>query len=152
MAPTGSGKTLAYLFPLLHHLYRARSASSGKSKGEAKGAAAGPSAGPRALILSPTRELATQIYDETRRLLRASPEGQQEALRSAKGRDKSKKSAGRKGGIRVALLTGGERVKAVEEKEKGAAEGGAGAKFDVLISTPLRLVQAVEVEGWSLAK
>lgn len=141
MAPTGSGKTLAYLLPLVHQIYKDRAARAGSKKA--------PSPGPRALILSPTRELATQIYDEIRRLLQASPEGQEEAARSRPGAVAGKKSSK---GVRIALLTGGERIKAVEETEKEANTGGQGAKFDVLISTPLRLVQAVEVEGWSLAK
>ncbi|PWN22444.1 P-loop containing nucleoside triphosphate hydrolase protein [Microstroma glucosiphilum] len=140
MAPTGSGKTLAYLLPLVHQIYKDRAARAGSKKA--------PSPGPRALILSPTRELATQIYDETRRLLQASPEGQEEAARSRPGAIVGKKASK---GVRIALLTGGERIRAVEEAEKEASTGGQGAKFDVLISTPLRLVQAVEVEGWSLA-
>src|SRR5205085_8304232 len=41
-APTGSGKTLAYLLPLLERL-----------------GASGP--GPRALVVTPTRELAVQV-------------------------------------------------------------------------------------------
>jgi len=42
-APTGSGKTLAFVLPLLHHL---REPQTG---------------GVRALILSPTKELAEQV-------------------------------------------------------------------------------------------
>jgi len=42
-APTGSGKTLAFVLPLLHHLKEPRSG------------------GVRALVLSPTRELAEQV-------------------------------------------------------------------------------------------
>ena len=42
-APTGSGKTLAFVLPLLHHLQTPRSA------------------GVRAVVLSPTRELAEQV-------------------------------------------------------------------------------------------
>jgi len=42
-APTGSGKTLAFVLPLLHHLREPRSG------------------GVRALVLSPTKELAEQV-------------------------------------------------------------------------------------------
>ncbi|CAO1632814.1 unnamed protein product [Sympodiomycopsis kandeliae] len=118
MAPTGSGKTIAYLLPLIHHLFNAKASNTTAA-----------TAGPKALILSPTRELATQIYNEARKLLSAAPQ-------QKKGK-----------GIRVALLTGKERLAAQEE----GSPGGKGAKFDLLISTPLRLVNAVEVEGWSLA-
>ena len=49
-APTGSGKTAAFILPILHHLVEPRRA------------------GIRALILSPTRELAQQTYREFCRL------------------------------------------------------------------------------------
>ena len=47
VAPTGSGKTLAFVVPLIQALVSSTETSS---------------RGPRALIVSPTRELATQIY------------------------------------------------------------------------------------------
>lgn len=119
MAPTGSGKTMAYLLPMIHHLLSAPD----KTKS---------SHGPRALILSPTRELATQIYSEARRLLLAFP--------------------GKKKSLRVALLTGKQRLSDQQPDASKAQWGGKGAKFDLLISTPLRLVNAVEVEGWNLSK
>ncbi len=51
-APTGTGKTAAFLLPILHHLL------------------AGPRGGVRALVLSPTRELAEQIEAVARDLAR----------------------------------------------------------------------------------
>ena len=52
LAQTGTGKTAAFALPLLHRLGRDRRR------------------GPRALVLAPTRELATQIGDEIRALAR----------------------------------------------------------------------------------
>ncbi|GFY87202.1 DEAD box RNA helicase 1 [Actinidia rufa] len=49
IAKTGSGKTLGYLIPGFIHLKRCRN---------------NPQMGPTVLVLSPTRELATQIQDE----------------------------------------------------------------------------------------
>ncbi|KAH3844480.1 probable ATP-dependent RNA helicase DDX52 [Dreissena polymorpha] len=49
-APTGSGKTAAFLLPILHHLKEPRNDCI------------------RALVLSPTRELAKQTYRECQRL------------------------------------------------------------------------------------
>jgi ATP-dependent RNA helicase DDX5/DBP2 len=49
VAKTGSGKTLGYLIPSFFHLKRANK---------------NPKMGPCVLVLSPTRELATQIQDE----------------------------------------------------------------------------------------
>ncbi|KAI0563774.1 RNA helicase [Gracilaria domingensis] len=54
VAKTGSGKTVAYGIPLLSHVARQ---AGGSSRG----------AGPVALVLSPTRELATQITGVLRR-------------------------------------------------------------------------------------
>lgn len=53
-ARTGSGKTLAFLIPILENLYRTQ--------------CIGPDAGLGAMIISPTRELAIQIFDVLRLL------------------------------------------------------------------------------------
>ena len=56
-AKTGSGKTLAFLLPAFAQMSRRRRA--------------GKRDGPRALVLAPTRELATQIANETHRFIKA---------------------------------------------------------------------------------
>lgn len=53
-AKTGSGKTLAFLIPVLENLYRAQ--------------CIGPDAGLGAMIISPTRELAIQIFEVLRKI------------------------------------------------------------------------------------
>ena len=60
VAPTGSGKTLAFVLPLVHLLARreARAAEAAVEAGKR---------GYRSIILSPTRELAIQIYRVIRR-------------------------------------------------------------------------------------
>ncbi|KAF9160773.1 RNA-dependent ATPase rok1 [Actinomortierella ambigua] len=100
MAPTGSGKTMAFVLPILHDL-----------KGPEK-------VGYRAVIISPTRELATQIFNQIKRL-----------------------SVGRK--FKICMLT----------KATAATQGQAPhlrQKYDILISTPLRLVHAIEQEKMEL--
>ncbi|GAB4846735.1 hypothetical protein Ancab_025743 [Ancistrocladus abbreviatus] len=57
IAKTGSGKTLGYLIPGFIHLKRCRN---------------NPQMGPTVLVLSPTRELATQIQDEAAKFGRSS--------------------------------------------------------------------------------
>ncbi|XP_021298945.1 DEAD-box ATP-dependent RNA helicase 46 [Herrania umbratica] len=57
IAKTGSGKTLGYLIPGFIHLKRCRNE---------------PQMGPTVLVLSPTRELATQIQDEALKFGRSS--------------------------------------------------------------------------------
>mmetsp|Transcript_28899 Transcript_28899/g.21518 ORF Transcript_28899/g.21518 Transcript_28899/m.21518 type:complete len:136 (-) Transcript_28899:1426-1833(-) len=53
IAETGSGKTLAYVLPMLRHIKVQRPLEEGE--------------GMIALVLAPTRELATQIYKETKK-------------------------------------------------------------------------------------
>nr|CAI5824222.1 unnamed protein product [Callosobruchus analis] len=53
IAHTGSGKTAAFLWPLLKHVSAQKQADEGE--------------GPVGLILAPTRELAIQIYTETKK-------------------------------------------------------------------------------------
>ena len=57
IAKTGSGKTLGYLLPGFMHLKRCQNNSR---------------MGPTVLVLSPTRELATQIQDEAVKFGRSS--------------------------------------------------------------------------------
>ncbi|ONK54910.1 uncharacterized protein A4U43_UnF9810 [Asparagus officinalis] len=57
IAKTGSGKTLGYLLPAFVHLKQCRN---------------NPQIGPTVLVLSPTRELATQIQDEAIKFGRSS--------------------------------------------------------------------------------
>lgn len=57
IAKTGSGKTLGYLMPAFRHLMQRRN---------------NPQLGPTVLVLSPTRELATQIQEEAAKFGRSS--------------------------------------------------------------------------------
>jgi ATP-dependent RNA helicase DDX46/PRP5 len=57
VAKTGSGKTIAFLLPLFRHIKDQRPLETGE--------------GPMALIMTPTRELATQIWRESKPFLMA---------------------------------------------------------------------------------
>lgn len=57
VAQTGSGKTIAFLLPMFRHILNQRPLEKGD--------------GPIALILSPTRELATQIFKDCKPFLKA---------------------------------------------------------------------------------
>lgn len=104
-APTGSGKTLAFLVPLLFHL----------------GVPASQKEGFRAVIVSPTRELAVQISEQLRKL-----------------------SQGRK--WKTCVLT---NVKITQAQE--ASDPSSRRKYDILITTPLRLVHAIQTEEVDLS-
>jgi ATP-dependent RNA helicase DDX3X len=56
-AQTGSGKTAAFCFPIIANILRRNLQPTGRSR----------KSFPLALILSPTRELSSQIYDEARK-------------------------------------------------------------------------------------
>ncbi|KAL3155599.1 DEAD-box ATP-dependent RNA helicase 52B [Trebouxia sp. C0009 RCD-2024] len=56
-AQTGSGKTAAFCFPIINNILTKGTGPSGRNR----------KAYPQALILSPTRELSSQIYDEARK-------------------------------------------------------------------------------------
>ena len=56
-AQTGSGKTAAFCFPIITNILRSNAQPSGRNR----------KAFPLALVLSPTRELSTQIHSESRK-------------------------------------------------------------------------------------
>lgn len=96
-APTGSGKTLSFIIPILHHLKEPHKN------------------GFRAVILSPTRELALQIHREFTRM-----------------------NVGI--GLRIHVLT---KSKATSNNFGPTST----KKFDILISTPNRLVHMLNQEN-----
>lgn len=64
-APTGSGKTAAFLVPVIAQLQKPLAVTKGKEGGNEQ-----QKGGFRAVILSPTRELARQTYRESLQLIR----------------------------------------------------------------------------------
>lgn len=62
-AQTGSGKTAAFLVPILNHILEAGPQTGGTQNGYGSK----KKQFPLALVLAPTRELATQIYEESRK-------------------------------------------------------------------------------------
>jgi len=96
-APTGSGKTASYLIPLFHILNRPKTG------------------GVRAIIIIPTRELATQIENEANKLIAGKP-------------------------FRVCLLTQVSGKAMTAETEESNVIKNA----DLLITTPARLVHIIE--------
>lgn len=60
-AQTGSGKTAAFLVPILNQIYQSGPAPTPPNSGGRR------KQYPLGLVLAPTRELATQIFDEVRK-------------------------------------------------------------------------------------
>ncbi|KAI8052473.1 P-loop containing nucleoside triphosphate hydrolase protein [Syncephalis plumigaleata] len=100
-APTGSGKTLSFVLPILQDLRNPKKV------------------GCRALIISPTRELAQQIYNHFNAL-----------------------SVGKK--FKIGIMS---RVSTSQSDDPKLRQ-----KFDILISTPLRLVHAIQQEQMDLSQ
>ncbi|KDQ11156.1 hypothetical protein BOTBODRAFT_35695 [Botryobasidium botryosum FD-172 SS1] len=111
VSPTGTGKTLSYLLPIFSLLGSPSSSRDKKSKTASSTSSAPSGSGIRALILSPTQELAAQIYNE--------------CLKLAQGRK-----------WKVVLYS----------KATGAtlAQKDVRDKVDIVVSTPLRLVAALQ--------
>lgn len=105
-APTGSGKTLAFLIPLVQTILQ----SAPKTKNY----------GIRGLIISPTNELAVQIFQELETL--------------AKGKK-----------LNIGILSK-QLANKINNKIVNAN------KYDILVSTPLRLIDSIKNETISLAK
>lgn len=63
-AQTGSGKTAAFLVPILNHIFEAGPAPGSQN---GFGGSTRRKQFPLALVLAPTRELATQIFEESRK-------------------------------------------------------------------------------------
>ncbi|SCU99979.1 LANO_0F04610g1_1 [Lachancea nothofagi CBS 11611] len=107
-APTGSGKTLAFVLPLLQQVIQSR-------KNE----------GLKGLIISPTKELASQIFKECTKL-------------------GNKIFLDKKRPLSIALLS-----KSLSAKLKNKIV--SDKKYDIIISTPLRLIDVVKHEALNLS-
>ncbi|CCH59880.1 hypothetical protein TBLA_0C00640 [Henningerozyma blattae CBS 6284] len=108
-APTGSGKTMAFLIPLLQQIIDEKKV-----------------VGLKGLIISPTKELANQIFLECVKLSRS--------IFFEKKRP-----------LQVALLS-----KSLSAKLKNKVI--SNSKYDIIISTPLRLIDVVRNESLDLSK
>lgn len=104
-APTGSGKTLAFSIPIVQSLKEHESG------------------GIRCLIVTPTKELATQIYNEIVKLSR--------------GRD-----------LNICVLTKSQAAKFNNPNN----EANSRKKYDILISTPLRLLSVTKAGSVDLSR
>lgn len=65
VAPTGSGKTLAFLIPVLCAILKERKSNN---QGVSHPGVSDDMSGPKAVVIAPTRELASQIVNEGRKL------------------------------------------------------------------------------------
>ncbi|KAK7550511.1 ATP-dependent RNA helicase-like protein rok1 [Phyllosticta citricarpa] len=141
VAPTGSGKTLAFLIPLLHSLLHQR--HDQKNKPETDGI--------QAIILAPTKELASQIVNEGRKmslktgvkvsLMRKGMEVVEEGAEQEEMSENDKSSA-------IESDTGSEDEIATKSAPR---KRGQLVKADIIVSTPLTLLHALKRPNGSVA-
>lgn len=111
VAPTGSGKTLAYMLPLLHNIQLRKGRTADQSRHTS------------AVVLVPTKELASQIVNEGRKL--------------AKGI-----------GINITQMRKGmilSEVNGTTVGQEEAEKSGSVVKADIIVSTPGVLQSSMEV-------
>lgn len=130
VAPTGSGKTLAYLLPLIMQLGRPARSLLADSESSEEGH------GIRAIVILPTHELATQIYQEAVKLTMP-PSG-------SKGKGKEEQ-------WRIIMLEKSTEA-AVVASAPTTEDGERVLGIDILVSTPERLHALVEGEKIRLGR
>lgn len=150
VAPTGSGKTLAFLIPVIESLLRRRkqARNAGNTSGEGD-------QGVQAIILAPTKELASQITNEGRKLslktgikVSLMRKGMEVLERSEDEETKSgdidalsdEESAGESEGDSAS--DGESAAKKTKPRKRGQL-----VKSDILVATPLSLLHALQGSG-----
>ncbi|KXX83122.1 ATP-dependent RNA helicase rok1 [Madurella mycetomatis] len=137
VAPTGSGKTITFLIPAIDGVLRRR-AEQGRGRDEHV---------LEAVVVAPTRELASQIVNEGRKLaigtgvrvvlMKGRLRLAAEEVKGSEKKGDEEQDSGSEGGSGD---EGGEEESEGEESDTGdAGKGGAGlapAKVDILVTTP----------------
>jgi len=116
VAQTGSGKTLAYGLPILHHFLSQKRPSSKKRRPL------------RALVLTPTRELALQVSTHLQEILKAS----EPTIELKPGQKKPPPH------VSIATIVGGMSA----QKQRRMLDRGA----DIIVATPGRLWDMIETD------
>lgn len=126
IAPTGSGKTLAFLIPIINDLLRNKRASN--------------SDGVQAVVVAPTKELASQIVNEGRKLCIGTGikvVGMQKGMRVVDPGDEAENAES-------AEVSSEDSESDEEEKEAPIKKSTQPlAKADILVTTPLKLLHAL---------
>ncbi|EUC46027.1 hypothetical protein COCMIDRAFT_4867 [Bipolaris oryzae ATCC 44560] len=148
VAPTGSGKTIAFLIPIIDALLSESKSTEAKS-------------GPRAVILAPTRELASQIVNEARKLAKATAvkatlmrKGMQVVTHEEDDTEKTKDDEAKD--LSEASdddddESGSEDEEKEAPKKKQTGRRAELVKAAILVSTPLALVNSLKRKDGTIA-
>ncbi|KAH7080116.1 ATP-dependent RNA helicase-like protein rok1 [Paraphoma chrysanthemicola] len=141
VAPTGSGKTIAFLIPIINTLLADNKDTDGKE-------------GPRAIVLAPTRELASQIVNEARKLAKGTAikatlmrKGMELVARSADEADVDGSDASGDDESASDSDNGGKPNKQRTPNKKQAEL----VKAAILVATPLALLNALKRRDGTVA-
>ncbi|KAK8208692.1 ATP-dependent RNA helicase-like protein rok1 [Phyllosticta capitalensis] len=141
VAPTGSGKTLAFLIPLVHSLLQQKH----ERKNDAK------SDGIQAVILAPTKELASQIVNEGRKMslktgikVSLMRKGMEVVKEDGEGEEAPENDA--HGSESDSGSDGEDTTKPAQRRKRGQL-----VKSDIIVSTPLALLHAIQRSKGSVA-
>ncbi|KAI9437273.1 P-loop containing nucleoside triphosphate hydrolase protein [Lactarius indigo] len=126
---TGSGKSLAYLLPMLHDLKATEHLRTRCT-------------GPRALVLSPTHELARQLAGFGKALVHHDRLRVQSASRA-------NFASGTKARVSAAKMSNTFSGDDAEGEFEVRPGGGAGHVVDVLVGTPSKLLEMARGNGWN---
>ncbi|EMD86982.1 hypothetical protein COCC4DRAFT_62037 [Bipolaris maydis ATCC 48331] len=147
VAPTGSGKTIAFLIPIINALLSESKTTDAKSS-------------PRAVVLAPTRELASQIVNEARKLAKGTAikatlmrKGMQVVAHEEDEAEETKDDEA-KVSSEASDDDGDESEDEDEEKEVPKKKTGRQAelvKAAILVSTPLALVNSLKRRDGTVA-
>lgn len=139
VAPTGSGKTLAFLIPVLAGILEQRRV--------AREAGKEVQAGPKAIIVAPTKELASQITNEGRKLSRRT--GVQVTL-VKKGMNIAQDAVNSEDDHDEAESEDEDESGEEDDNEAKPKQNLPPVKADILVSTPLTLLNAITSNGTTL--
>ncbi|KAF2638230.1 P-loop containing nucleoside triphosphate hydrolase protein [Massarina eburnea CBS 473.64] len=145
VAPTGSGKTIAFLIPIINALLSDKSEAA---------------KGPRAVVIAPTRELASQIANEARKL---SKNTGIKATLMMKGMEVVDRSEAESPAEELAAQEASDdedednasdsddEEKSVQQKKRKQTRA-AKVKADILVATPLALLNAMKKKDGTVAE
>ncbi|OJD35402.1 atp-dependent rna helicase rok1 [Diplodia corticola] len=149
VAPTGSGKTLAFLIPVVESLLQRR-----KQARNGKDTPTKENEGVQAIVLAPTKELASQIVNEGRKLslktgIKVSLMRKGMEVLEGSAEDDSKPEDDDDGSEGSDSESQGDSASDDEKSTKATKKRKRGqlVKSDILVSTPLSLLHALQVAG-----
>jgi ATP-dependent RNA helicase DDX52/ROK1 len=144
LAPTGSGKTIAFLIPIINALLS--EANAGESTD-----------GPRAVVIAPTRELASQIVNEARKLAKGTGlkatlmRKGMEVVERGENKSEDKTDSPEASADEGSSDDSEEEVQEVQQKKRIRKRAEL-VKAAIIVATPLALLNAMKRSDGSVAE